>query len=198
MKPMGDSFDLTPSSVRRQKAAITVLSKYLIAIILLVGLLSGLCLMRVQERNVKSAALYALMNEAVPVRDMRLETLKLQQRNQQLASIVDAVATAEPRDSLLQTFADATTGFGTSGVVPKEIHIRLAVEAPGSRTDNSWASSTLRMTVEAIEGSLLPQAHETLRGSKRLGEVETLGLIKIGDLTRSEITATPRAEVLLP
>lgn len=198
MTPIKDSFDLTPSSVRRQKAVVAALTKYLIAAILFVGLLAGLGMMRVQERNQKNAALIALMNEAVPIRDMRLEALRLQQNNQQLAKIVDAVASAEPRDSLLQVFADATTGFGATGVVPRELHLRLAIETQESSTDTSWARPSLRMTVEATDGSLASEAHEALRSSGRLSEVEALGLIKVGDVTRSDIVAIPLAEVLLP
>jgi hypothetical protein len=154
--------------------------------------------MRIQERNQKNAALFALINEAVPIRDMRLATLKLQQNNQQLAKVVDAVASAEPRNSLLQVFADATTGFGTSGVIPKELHLRLAIETASPTPDKTWANSTLRMTVEAADGTMASQAHEALRTSQRLTKVESLGLIKVGELTRSEMIATPNAEVLLP
>lgn len=197
MMLLSDSFDLTPSSVRRQKAAIAALTKYLIVAILLVGLLTGLSMMRVQERSQKNAALFALMNEAIPIREMRLETLRLQQSNQQLKKVVEAVATAEPRNSLLQAFADATTGFGQTGVVPKEMHLRLAMETSGEPA-KPWAQSTLRLTVEATDGSLASQAHEVLRESKRFTDVEAHGLVKVGDVTRSEITAIPLAEVLLP
>lgn len=198
MRPIRDAFDLTPATIRQQKASIAALTNYLVASILLCGLLSGVAMMRLQERKQQTAALRSLMNEAVPVREMRLEALRLQQRNQQLAKVIDAVASAKPHDSLLQAFADATTRLGRSGVTPKEMHLRLAIESSGSTSPNHWAEPKLKMTVEANDGLLASQAEELLNQTARFTNVEVQGLVKVGDVTRSEVVAIPLAEVLLP
>ena len=79
-----DSFDLMPLSIRRQQSAVVATTRYVVLAIVLAGLFGGLSVMRWQKRETQRLMLFDLMAQAIPVRDQRLESLKLQQSNKQL------------------------------------------------------------------------------------------------------------------
>lgn len=193
-----DPFDLTPISVRHQRSATAAISRYIVFTIVLSGLLSSLIITRWQQRERQRLSLHNLMSEALPIRDKRLESLRLQQSNQQLKAIVEAVESAEPRDSLLQTLAAVTEGVVDFGLEPRQLHIRLAVEPPAHVPTPAWANASMKMTVETSDDSLAIRAHESIANEERFENVKTLGLSRLGDVTRTDLVAVPRAEVLLP
>jgi hypothetical protein len=195
---VSDPFDLTPISIRRQQLANAALTRYAMLAITLVGLLSGLVVMRWQERELRQLALRDLMAKAVPIRDQRLESLQLHQSNEQLKKIVTAVASAEPRDSLLQSFAALTEGVVSIGFQPRQLHLRLAIEPVDGSSSAVWAKPTMQMTVESEDDSLAVRAHESLANEDRFKDVQTLGVSKLGKVTRTDLVAIPRAEALLP
>lgn len=197
MKPV-DPFDLTPLSVRHHRSAMAAISRYVIFTIVLSGLLGSLMITRWQQRERQRVALSNLMKQAIPIRDKRLESLRLQQSNQQLKIIVDAVASAQPRDSLLQSLAAVTEGVVDFGLEPRQLHIRLAVEPPSLSSTPAWASPLMKMTLETDDDSLAIRAHEAIAGEDRFDDVKTVGLSRLGATSRTDLVAVPVSEVLLP
>ncbi len=193
-----DPFDLTPQSIQQQKSAIDAMTRYSIFAIVLSGLLVSLIVTRWQQRGHQRLALKELMTTATPIRDHRLEALRLQQSTEQMKKLMAAVASARPRDSLLQSLAATTEGVVDFGLQPRQLHLRLAVEPRLDRPDANWAVATMKMTVETKDDSLAIRAHESISDDERFGEIKSLGLSKLAGVTRTELIATPRAEVLLP
>ncbi|MGV3483751.1 MAG: hypothetical protein ACO1RT_04980 [Planctomycetaceae bacterium] len=193
-----DPFDLTPLSIRRQQAAMAAISRYLVFALILSGFLSSLLISRWQHRERQAIAMKKLMEQALPIRDKRLESLRLQQGNQQLQRIVDAVASAQPRDSLLQSFAAATEGALEAGLTPRQLHIRLAIEPPNESSMPSWAIPAMKMTLESDTDTPAIRAHEAISKEDRFTDMKTQGLSRIGEITRTDLVGMPVAEVLLP
>ncbi len=195
---IADSFDLMPLSIRRQQSAVAAITRYGMLAIVLAGLFGGLLVMRWQEREKRRLMLFDLMAQAVPVRDQRLESLKLQQSNKQLKKIIEAAASAQPRDTMLQSLASVTEGVVDFGLKPRQLHLRLAVESATGVTIPTWATPMMQMTVETEDNALAGRAHEAIASEQRFENIETMGLSKLGLITRTELVAIPRAEVLLP
>jgi len=195
---IADPFDLIPISIRRQQFAMVALRRYSILALTLAGLFGGLVVMRWQERETRRQSIFDLMAQAIPVRDQRLEALKLQQSNEQLGKVLAALASAEPRDTLLQSLAAVTQGVVDFGLTPRQLHLQLAVESADGAAVPVWATAMMQMTVETNDDSVAVRAHEAISSEERFVNVQTKGLSKLGELTRTELVAVPRAEVLLP
>ena len=195
---IADPFDLMPISIRRQQFAMEAMKRYSILAFSLAGLFGGLVVMRWQERETRRRSIFDLMAQAIPVRDQRLESLKLQQNNEQLSKVLTALASAEPRDTLLQSLAAVTEGVVDFGLTPRQLHLRLAVESADGASIPVWATAMMQMTVETNDDSLAVRAHEAISSEERFVNVQTKGLSKFGELNRTELVAVPRAEVLLP
>jgi len=195
---IADPFDLMPISIRRQQFAMEAMKRYSILAFSLAGLFGGLVVMRWQERETRRRSIFDLMAQAIPVRDQRLESLKLQQNNEQLSKVLTALASAEPRDTLLQSLAAVTEGVVDFGLTPRQLHLRLAVESADGAAVPVWATGMMQMTVETNDDSLAVRAHEAISSEERFVNVQTKGLSKFGELNRTELVAVPRAEVLLP
>ena len=193
-----DPFDLTPLSIRHQQSLRSALNRYTILTLLLGGVVGFLVGIRWREREQKRASLAELMAQALPIRDWRLESLRLQQSNAQLAKIVVAVASAEPRDSMLQSLAAVTEGVTDFGLTPRQLHLRLAVEPTGEAANSGWAAATMKVTLETKTDALALRAHESIAREDRFTDIKTLGISKLGNLTRAELVGIPHAEVLLP
>ena len=195
---IADPFDLMPISIRRQQFAMVAMKRYSILALTLAGLFGGLVVMRWQERETRRRSIFDLMAQSLPVRDQRLEALKLQQSNEQLGKVLAALASAEPRDTLLQSLAAVTEGVVDFGLTPRQLHLRLAVESADGAAVPVWATAMMQMTVETNDDSVAVRAHEAISNQERFVNVQTKGLSKLGELTRTELVAVPRAEVLLP
>ncbi len=191
-----DCFDLMPLSIHRRQLASRVLANYTIAAVTLSVLLGAICVSRWHDRQCSQASLDILMQTAIPVRDNRIQALKLQQSNEQLSKMIAAVQTARPRDSVLQSLAAVVESVSDFGLRTRHFHLRLATERVAGDTETATAS--MRLTVETADDSVAVNAHDAIADEDRFCNTQTVGLTKIGDVTHAELVATPRSEVMLP
>ncbi len=193
-----DPFDLTPLSIHRGQAAAAALGRYVLAWIALVGIIAGICIFRWNDRQRQQIDVIELMSQAIPIRDQRFEALRLQRDNDLLRRCVDSVATARPQDSLLQCFAAIIESTSVAGLRPTELHLQLPHEVTSGDAASNISSGIVKLTVEVGGETESFRAHESLTAEARLGAAKTLTISQVGQSTRVELAAVPRAEVVLP